>query len=69
MKKTLLTLCLLGAIVVSAFPFRTSCGMVVNVSEGITFHTNETLEQSLAGLDRYLCHSNTQASQIVIYGH
>ncbi|ALR29907.1 hypothetical protein ATE47_04930 [Chryseobacterium sp. IHB B 17019] len=69
MKKTLLTLCLLGTIVVSAFPFRTSCGKVVNVSEGITFHTDDTLQEALAGLDRFLCNSNTHASQIVIYGH
>ncbi|WP_449398208.1 hypothetical protein [Chryseobacterium wanjuense] len=69
MKKTLLTISLLGAIVVSAFPFRTSCGQVVGVSEGITAHTNQTLSQALAELDRFLCNSNTQASQILIYGH
>lgn len=53
----------------SAFPFRTSCGSVVNVSEGITFYTDDTLQEALASLDRFLCNSNTQASQIVVYGH
>jgi hypothetical protein len=69
MKKTLLTICFLSAVAVSAFPFRTSCGSVVNVSEGITFYTDDTLQEALASLDRFLCNSNTQASQIVVYGH
>lgn len=53
----------------SAFPFRTSCGQVVNVSEGITYNTNDTLQEALAQLNTMICGTPTKASQIVVYTH
>lgn len=64
---------IIGAIAIgtiaSAFPFRTSCGKVVSVSESITFHTNDTLQEALAQLNTMICGTPTKASQITIYSH
>ncbi|ROH98270.1 hypothetical protein EGI16_21575 [Chryseobacterium sp. G0240] len=55
MKKTILLSALLVAGVVSAFPFRTSCGKVLQVSQ--TIADNMTLDQ----LGNYLGDVNSQA--------
>lgn len=66
MKKTLLTVCLLGAIVVSAFPFRTSCGKVYNVTgtEGMSM---TQLGQELSDINFIACME--RPSSITIYVH
>lgn len=66
---------IIGAIAIgtiaSAFPFRTSCGKVVNVSEGIVYagdHT-DTMQEALAQLNTLICHVPTKPSQITVYTH
>ncbi len=66
---------IIGAIAIgtlaSAFPFRTSCGKVVQVSAGIVYagDNTDTLQEALAQLNTMLCGTPTKASQIIIYSH
>lgn len=69
MKKILIIGAVAFGTLVSAFPFRTSCGKVVNVSEGITAHTNQTLQEALTELNEFICKTPTKPSQIIIYSH
>ncbi|MDH6253457.1 hypothetical protein M2347_003184 [Chryseobacterium sp. H1D6B] len=71
MKKTILLGALLAAGVISAFPFRTSCGKVVQVSQTIADHmTNTQLNGYLTDLNSENCPKHAGSTVItVIYSH
>lgn len=69
MKKTLLVGALFVAGIVSAFPFRTSCGQVIQVSQTIADHmTLNQLSGYLADVNEENC-PNAGAVIIHIYYH
>ncbi|WP_155844976.1 hypothetical protein [Chryseobacterium daeguense] len=68
MKKTLLTLCFLGTIIVSVFPFRTSCGQVVSVNTPSSYSTSQ-IQNYLSGVNTAVCGTFVHASSIQIYVH
>lgn len=71
MKKTLLVAGLLVAGVASAFPFRTSCGTVLQVSQTIADHmTQSQLSGYLTDLNAETCPQHANSTVItVIYSH
>jgi hypothetical protein len=68
MKKTLLTICFLGAVAVSAFPFRTSCGVVLNATPPPNCTASE-MQIYLSGMNVAQCGTFVHPSSIQIYTH
>lgn len=71
MKKTILLSTLLVAGVVSAFPFRTSCGKVLQVSQTIANNMSQNqLSNYLTDLNGETCPQHSNSTVItVIYSH
>lgn len=71
MKKTILLGALLIVGVVSAFPFRTSCGKVLQVSQTIADHmTQNQLAGYLTDLNGETCPQHANSTVVtVIYSH
>lgn len=71
MKKTVLTLCLLGTIAVSAFPFRTSCGKILQVSQSIADNMSQNeLSNYLTQMNGQTCPQHSGSTVItIIYSH
>ncbi|CAI8811366.1 hypothetical protein [Chryseobacterium sp. IT-36CA2] len=71
MKKTLLVAGLFVASVVSAFPFRTSCGTVLQVSQTIANNmTQNQLSNYLTDLNGETCPQHANSTVVtVIYSH
>jgi hypothetical protein len=70
MKKTLLVGALLVAGVVSAFPFRTSCGKVLQVSNSYAQLSNSALSDVLTIMNGDACPQHAGSAVVtVIYSH
>ncbi|MDR6516017.1 hypothetical protein [Chryseobacterium camelliae] len=71
MKKTFLVSALLAASVLSAFPFRTSCGSTLQVSQTIADHmTQNQLTDYLSVLNGEACPQHANSAIIIhVYYH
>ncbi|PIF46634.1 hypothetical protein CLU96_3672 [Chryseobacterium sp. 52] len=71
MKKTILLSTLFVAGVVSAFPFRTSCGKILQVSQTIANHmTQNQLSSYLSDLNSEACPQHANSTLVTVtYTH